>query len=173
MLRTAPSTQMLKCGYCMRVQATNKLSHCYSNTGGLSCPSKTTNITENRYYEKIRRIFFLDSNFTSKETKADKSLDIQQKLKVRDKVSPAEDCQGEYMNSVTTIQLVKSSRRRRIVRAEPAIIISLHPEQLFCLHLLEYWFSFLFTRLHSQNFLEPAPVHPLLVASFTPQWRTL
>lgn len=88
--------------------------------------------------KKNHRAFFLDSNFTSKEKKADKSLGIQQKLKCKRQVSPAEDCQGESVNSVTPIQLIKSSRGERTVRAEPTIIVSLQPEQLFCCSVLEY-----------------------------------
>lgn len=52
---------------------------------------------------KDSQTFFLDSNLYSKETKADKSVGIKQKLKVRDKVSPAEDSQGENTNLVAII----------------------------------------------------------------------
>lgn len=63
--------------------------------GGLSCPSKKKPQREQAGKQKVlgkdSQTFFLDSNLSSKETKADKSLGIKQKLKVRDKVSPAED----------------------------------------------------------------------------------
>lgn len=113
--------------------------------GERSCPSKKKPQREQAGKQKElwkdSQTFFLDSNLSSKETKADKSLGIKQKLKVRDKVSPAEDCQGEYTKFVQRSQAVGEGRA---VRAKPAIIISLHPEQLFCLltHLLEYLFSF-------------------------------